>query len=125
MQRESCRYSKSHEWVGIEADGKALVGLTDFAQAQLGDVVFIDLPKVGTIVEQSKKFGEIESVKAVSELYAPVSGKVVGVNEEAVKQPELVNQSPYGKGWLLRVALSNPTELEKLMSLEEYESTVA
>ena len=114
------RYSKEHEWVKLEEGSDALVGITHFAQDQLGDVVYLDLPGAGGRVEQFSKMGEIESVKAVSDLFSPVSGEVLGVNQEAVDHPELVNEDPSGKGWLLRVRLQDPAELDHLLSAEQY-----
>ncbi|EGJ52037.1 glycine cleavage system protein GcvH [Desulfocurvibacter africanus] len=99
-------YSQSHEWARIEG-GEAVVGITHFAQEQLGDLTFVELPAVGASVEAGKEMGSVESVKAASELYAPVSGKVVAVNEELAASPELVNQDPYGKGWMIRIELSS------------------
>ena len=118
------RYTKEHEWVTIEGD-LGVVGITEFAQDQLGDVVYVELPEEGTQLTQFEKFGEIESVKAVSDLFAPVSGEVVERNQQVVDEPELVNQSPYGDGWLLRVQLSNPAELENLMEAAEYDAMIA
>jgi len=118
------RYSKEHEWVRVEGD-IATVGITDHAQEQLGDLVYLELPKVGTAVRQFEKLGEIESVKAVSDLFSPVSGEVTERNEEAVKSPELVNQDPYGRGWLVRLSLSDASEVDKLLTAEQYEELVA
>lgn len=112
------KYTKEHEWV--KPDGT--VGITDYAQDQLGDVVFVDLPVAGTKVTSLAKFGEIESVKAVSELFSPVSGEVVERNEALTDNPQWVNDDPYGDGWMLRVRLSAPAELDALMSAEEYET---
>jgi glycine cleavage system H protein len=118
------RYSKEHEWVRVEGD-IAAVGITDHAQEQLGDLVYLDLPKVGTAVRQSEKLGEIESVKAVSDLLSPVSGEVAERNEEAMKSPELVNQDPYGRGWLVKMTLSDESEVDKLLTAEQYQELVA
>jgi glycine cleavage system H protein len=118
------RYSKEHEWVRVEAD-IATVGITDYAQEQLGDLVYLDLPKVGTDVRQSEKLGEIESVKAVSDLFSPVGGQVTELNDNALKAPELVNQDPYGRGWLVRLALSDVSEVDKLLTAAQYEELVA
>jgi glycine cleavage system H protein len=118
------RYSKEHEWVRVEGDG-ATMGITDHAQEQLGDIVYLDLPKVGTSVRQSEKLGEIESVKAVSDLFSPMSGEVTARNEEVVKSPELVNQDPYERGWLLKLTLSNASEVDKLLTAKQYEELVA
>jgi glycine cleavage system H protein len=114
------RYTREHEWAKIEGK-RARVGITHFAQDQLGDVVFVELPKVGTRVTQMKAFGVVESVKAVSDLFAPLSGVVVEVNQELTQQPERVNRDPYGAGWLVVVELSSPDEVEKLMSAQQYE----
>jgi glycine cleavage system H protein len=118
------RYSKEHEWVRVEGDA-ATLGITDHAQEQLGDLVYLDLPKVGTAVRQFEKLGEIESVKAVSDLFSPVSGEVTERNEEVVKSPELVNQDPYGRGWLVRLSLSDTSEVDKLLTAGQYEELVA
>ena len=118
------RYTKEHEWVRVEGD-VAAVGITDHAQEQLGDLVYLDLPKVGAAVRQFEKLGEIESVKAVSDLFSPVSGEVTERNEEAVKAPELVNQDPYGRGWLVRLSLSEAGEVDKLLTAEQYDKLVA
>jgi glycine cleavage system H protein len=117
-------YTKEHEWIRVE-DGSGTIGITDYAQDQLGDIVFVDLPAVGATVSAMQKFGEIESVKAVSELYSPVSGEVVEVNAALAERPELVNEYPYGEGWMIRVRLSDPSELETLLSAEEYEAYLA
>jgi glycine cleavage system H protein len=114
------RYTREHEWARIEGK-RARVGITHYAQDQLGDVVFVELPKVGAKVTQMKTFGVVESVKAVSDLFAPLSGVVVEVNQELTKQPERVNRDPYGTGWLVVVELTNPSEAEKLMSAPQYE----
>jgi glycine cleavage system H protein len=114
------RYTREHEWAKIEGK-RARVGITHFAQDQLGDVVFVELPKVGAKVTQMKAFGVVESVKAVSDLFAPLSGVVVEVNQELVQQPERVNRDPYGAGWLVAVELSTPAEVEQLMSAQQYE----
>jgi glycine cleavage system H protein len=115
------QYSKEHEWVLLETDGRAMVGVTQYAQEQLGDVVFVDLPEIGSIVSQFDKFGEIESVKAVSDVYSPIGGEVLEVNEAVFDHPELINEDPYDKGWLIRMGSVNLKELSKLMSSGEYE----
>jgi len=117
------KYTKEHEWVRTEG-GIGTVGITDYAQDQLGDIVYVDLPAPGTRVSYLGKFGEIESVKAVSELFSPVTGEVVEVNAALVERPELVNQSPYGEGWMLRVRLNDPGELDRLLSAQEYDEFV-
>ena len=118
------RYTNEHEWVRVD-DGVGTVGLTDYAQDQLGDIVYVDLPAPGTAVKQSDKLGEVESVKAVSDLYSPVSGEVVDVNDAVNDHPELVNESPYEEGWLVRVRLANRAELEALLTAERYDALVA
>ncbi|MBI2760825.1 MAG: glycine cleavage system protein GcvH [Chloroflexi bacterium] len=119
------KYSKEHEWVRVEDGGLASVGITDFAQDQLGDIVYLDLPEEGAAVRQFEKMGEVESVKSVSELYSPISGEIVERNDVAVDTPESVNASPYGEGWLIRLRMDNPSELENLLSAEDYESYIA
>ncbi len=118
------RYSKEHEWVKVE-DGKARIGITHFAQNELGDIVFVELPEVGDELKLNEPFGSVESVKTVSELYAPVSGKVVEVNEELGDSPEFVNESPYEQAWMVVVELSNTSEVDELMTAEQYEEMTA
>ena len=118
------KYSKEHEWVLLEPAGTALVGLSEFAQDQLGDVVYLDLPAVGSQAQQFQKIGEVESVKAVSDLYSPVSGEVLEVNQELASKPELVNQAPYDQGWLLRMRLADPSGLENLLDAAQYDAHV-
>ncbi|HEY8490983.1 MAG TPA: glycine cleavage system protein GcvH [Dehalococcoidia bacterium] len=118
------KYSREHEWVLVE-DGVGTVGITDFAQEELGDIVYLDLPPAGTQVKQYEKMGEIESVKSVSDLYSPVSGEVVEVNQAVVESPELVNQDAFGRGWMVRVRLSDPAELDGLLSAQEYDELVS
>lgn len=119
MIPEDRKYTREHEWVKVE-DGVAVVGITDYAQRELGDVVFVNLPAVGTKIKQFERFGEVESVKAVSDLYAPVSGEVIEVNRRLGSEPELVNRSPYEDGWMLKVRLEDPAELDRLLTAEEY-----
>jgi len=118
------KYTKEHEWAKIEG-GQARIGITAYAQEQLGDVVFVELPKVGAKVSGAKTFGVVESVKAVSDLYAPLSGEVVEVNGELTKKPETVNTDPYGQGWMIVVKLSNPAEADGLLSAEAYQQLIA
>ena len=122
MTLDALKYSEEHEWVRVESDGDAVVGITDFAAESLGDVVFVELPEVGAALTQFDKMGEIESVKAVSDLYSPVSGTITARNEDLLDSPELVNDSPYDSGWMLRVELSDGGELDKLMSHDEYQA---
>jgi glycine cleavage system H protein len=118
------RYTKEHEWTKIEGD-RARIGITAFAQEQLGDVVFVELPKVGARVTATKPFGVVESVKSVSDLYAPLSGEVVEINADLPKKPELVNRDPYGQGWMVVVKLANPAETETLLTAAAYEQFIA
>ena len=118
------RYSKEHEWVKEEGDNLR-IGITEFAQSELGDVVFAELPEVGDEVEVDEPFGSVEAVKTVSELYAPVSGKVVEVNDELEDSPELVNESPYDKAWMIVVEPSGKSGLDDLMSADEYEAMIS
>ena len=114
------RYTREHEWAKVEGN-RARVGITHYAQDQLGDVVFVELPKVGAKVTQMQSFGVVESVKAVSDLFAPLSGVVAEVNEELTREPERVNRDPYGTGWLVVIELANAAEAEKLMTAQQYE----
>ena len=118
------RYTREHEWAKQEGD-RVRVGITAYAQEQLGDVVFVELPKVGVKVTASKNFGVVESVKAVSDLFAPVSGEVAEVNGELAQKPETVNQDPYGKGWMLVVKPSSKSEWDQLMTAQQYEELIA
>ena len=120
---ENLLYTQEHEWIRV--DGKnATVGITHFAQDQLGDIVFVELPEVGTSIEQENPFGVVESVKTVSDLYAPISGEVFAVNEELDDMPELVNNDPYGKGWLIKINPSNIKEKESLLNDTQYKKFV-
>jgi glycine cleavage system H protein len=113
-------FSKEHEWVKVDGD-RATIGITDYAQNALGDIVYVELPKVGTKIEQFTNVGVIESVKAVSDLFTPMSGEVVEINEQLENDPAAVNREPYGGGWLLKLRLSKPGEAESLLSPSEYE----
>lgn len=123
MYPDDYYYTKDHEWIKVEGE-KATVGITDFAQKQLGDVVYVELPEVGTELEFHQSIGVIESVKAVSDIYSPVSGEVIELNEKLDDSPELVNQDPHGKGWIIRVKIKDEVELQKLMSADEYEKFI-
>jgi glycine cleavage system H protein len=125
MNPREYKYTSEHEWICPESRNKGKVGLADYAQSQLGDIVFLDLPAPGTKVEQGKKMGEVESVKAVSDIFAPVSGQVLEINQTVIDEPGLVNKDPYGAGWLVRLELSEPSELDALMDSEKYEEFVA
>ncbi len=120
---EDLKYTKEHEWAKIEGD-IVTVGITDFAQEQLSDVVYVELPEKDTDVKQMEPFGTIEAVKAVSDLYSPVSGTVVEVNEKLADDPSLVNKDPYGEGWMIKIKMSDPSELEKLLDPGEYQKIV-
>ena len=117
---EDLRYTTEHEWARLEGEGQAVVGITDFAQKLLGDVVFLSLPSVGDRVAQFAKCGEIESPKAVSDIFTPLSGEVIAINEEAMQHPELVNREPYGQGWLFRLTLNQQSEWDQLLTAEAY-----
>ncbi|MBI5974102.1 glycine cleavage system protein GcvH [Staphylococcus canis] len=117
------KYSKEHEWVKVEGN-VAVIGITDFAQSELGDIVFVELPEVDDEVSEGETFGSVESVKTVSELYSPVSGKVVEVNESLEDEPEAVNESPYEKAWMVKVELSDESELDALMDAAGYEEMI-
>lgn len=113
-------YSKDHEWVKIEG-GEAVIGITEFAQKQLGDVVYVELPPVGTQLDVHQTIGVVESVKAVSDVYSPVSGEVIAVNEKLNDSPEMLNEDPHGKGWIIRLKIRDLSETEKLMTVADYE----
>ncbi len=118
------RYTKEHEWIDVKGD-VATVGITDYAQHELGDVVFVELPKVGAKVEKGKSFGTVESVKAVSEIYAPASGEVVEANGDLQNSPEKINTDPHGAAWLIKIRLAKPAEISGLMDAAAYEAYVA
>jgi glycine cleavage system H protein len=113
------RYSEEHEWVKVEGE-KVRIGITDFAQSELGDIVFVELPEVGDEIKADEPFGSVESVKTVSELYAPISGKVVEINEDLDDSPEFVNESPYEKAWMIVIEPANVADVENLMTAEQY-----
>ena len=117
---EDLHYSKDHEWVRVEGD-VAVIGITDYAQNSLGDVVYVELPKADEEFAANESFGSVESVKAVSEMFSPISGSVVAVNEALADEPEKVNGDPYGDGWMIRVRMSNPGEVDSLLTAAEYE----
>jgi glycine cleavage system H protein len=121
MDPENLRYTKEHEWVRVEGD-TGTIGITFHAQKELGDIVYVDLPKPGTLVQQQKTIGSVESVKAVSDIYTPVSGEVLEVNGSLAESPEILNTDPYGSGWLIRIRLSNPEEAGQLLTAAEYQS---
>lgn len=121
--RDDLKYTKEHEWVRLEGD-KATMGVTDYAQKELGDVVFVELPAVGGKVEQMKSFGTIEAVKAVSDIFSPVSGEIVEVNAKLSSQSNLINSDPYGEGWIIKIKIKNPKELDALLSPADYRKLV-
>ncbi len=121
---EALQYTSEHEWIAIE-DDVATIGITDYAQGELGDIVFLELPNKGDSTNQTEAFGTIEAVKAVSELYAPLSGEIKDVNSILEEQPELINNDPYGEGWIIKLKISDESELEKLLSAEEYQSQIS
>src|SRR5262249_1241895 len=123
MYPENFRYTKEHEWVSVDGD-LGTVGISDHAQSELGDIVYVDLPKVGTKLDQGKSLGSVESVKAVSDIYSPVSGEVVEINTELADHPEKLNADPHGAAWLVQIRLSDPGQLQSLMSAAEYQSYV-
>lgn len=124
MYPDDLKYSSEHEWARVGDGDVVEVGITHYAQDTLGDVVFVELPEVGSRVDQFDKFGEIESVKAVSDLFSPVSGTVTAVNEELEQSPELCNSDPYGDGWIMEVKLDDPSEMDELMDSETYQGTL-
>ena len=125
MNPPELKYSEEHEWVRQESDGTVVIGITEFATESLGDVVFVEIPEVGTQVAQFEKMGEIESVKAVSDLYSPLTGTITERNENLLNNPELVNEGAFEQGWMIRVQLSDPSEIDKLMSAAEYDKFLA
>ena len=127
MSPEDRKFTQEHEWVMVDpaADGTAIAGITEYAQDQLGDIVFFELPKVGDTVAHLGKMGEVESVKAVSDLFSPINGTVTEVNEKLLDHPELVNEDPFGEGWLIKVAMTDAAELDGLMSSQDYDAFIA
>lgn len=121
---DDLKYSKEHEWVLIEGS-VATIGITDYAQEQLGDIVFVELPALGDKVSKDDAFGVVESVKSVNDVYAPISGKVLEVNDDLPENPEMVNDDPYGDGWMIKIELTDEEELEDLMTADEYKDYVA
>ncbi|MGI9951164.1 glycine cleavage system protein GcvH [Moorellaceae bacterium AZ2] len=117
------RYSKDHEWVEVEGN-RARIGITDYAQQSLGDIVFVELPQVGDELTAQDSFGVVESVKSASDVYTPVSGKVVAVNEALLDSPQLINSDPYGKGWLIEIEMLDPSEVENLLDAESYQKLI-
>ena len=118
------KYTKEHEWIRDNGDGTATVGITDFAQSELGDIVFVELEEPGYSFEKDDVFGTVEAVKTVSELFAPVAGEIIEVNEVLEDDPELVNSDPYGAGWLIKITPSNPDDIQDLLDVEEYKKII-
>lgn len=122
MNPQDRRYSREHEWARPETESEFTVGISDYAQSELGDIVFVELPAVGTSFRQMESFGVVESVKAVSDLYAPLSGQVIAVNSDLEMAPELVNDDPFGGGWMIRMRIADPAELESLLDAAAYDA---
>lgn len=122
---EDLKYTREHEWIRDNGDGTATIGITDFAQSELGDIVFVELEDEGFEFEQDEVFGTVEAVKTVSELYAPVDGEIIELNERLEDEPELVNDDPYGEGWMVKISLVDASQLDDLMDAGEYEEIVA
>ena len=120
---ENVKYSHDHEWIRVEGQ-EAYVGITDFAQSELGEIVYVDIPTIGDTLESGEVFGRIEAVKTVSDLLMPVSGKVLDMNDELEDAPELVNKDPYGKGWIIKIAVQKPEELDNLLTAEQYKDFI-
>lgn len=123
MIPKELKYTKEHEWIKVE-NGSGIVGITHYAQEQLGDIVFVELPNVGRKVNKMEAVAVVESVKAASDIYTPVSGEIIEVNEELNSSPNLINEDPYGKGWIFRIKFTEPKELDELLSAEEYERLI-
>lgn len=121
---QDLKYTKEHEWIRDNGDGTATVGITDFAQSELGDIVFVELNEPGESYDKDDSFGTVEAVKTVSELFMPVSGKIIEINGDLADEPELVNEDPYGKGWMVKIELSDPDEMNGLMSADDYSEIV-
>lgn len=119
------KYTKEHEWIRDNGDGTATIGITDFAQSELGDIVFVEIEPEGFEFDQDEVFGTVEAVKTVSELFAPVAGEIIEINEQLEMEPELVNEDPYKSGWMVKISVSDPSQLDDLMSSDEYEEIVA
>lgn len=118
------KFAKSHEWIKLSDDSTATIGISDYAQNSLGDITFVELPAIGDSLRKGDTFGVVESVKAASDLYAPVAGEVIAVNEDLDTAPEKVNQSPYEEGWLIKIKVQDPAELDALLSPEDYDASV-
>jgi glycine cleavage system H protein len=121
---ENLKYTKEHEWVRVENDSIGVVGITDYAQSELGDIVYVELPQIGKQVKQLEPFGTIEAVKAVSDLFSPLSGEVIEVNEKLKDSTDLINKDPYGEGWIIKIKISDLSELNNLLSAEDYKKLI-
>jgi glycine cleavage system H protein len=119
------KYTREHEWIRDNGDGTVTVGITDFAQNELGDIVFVEIDKVGESVDKDNTFGTVEAVKTVSELYMPVSGEILEWNQALEDEPELINDDPYGKGWMIKIKMSDPAQLDELLSVDDYKEIIA
>ena len=117
-------YTKDHEWINIHDDGTATIGITDFAQGELGDIVFVELNEIGDLCEKEETFGTVEAVKTVSDLYVPLDGEIVQINEALEDEPELVNYDPYGQGWMIKITISNPDQQSELLDSEAYQALI-
>jgi glycine cleavage system H protein len=120
---EDLKYTEEHEWIAVDGN-TAIIGITDYAQGELGDLVFIELPSVDTAIKQGESFGTVEAVKAVSDLFAPVSGKVIEINQTLTDDPEVVNKDPYGEGWMIKVEMENTEELDALLDADGYKALI-
>ncbi len=121
---ENLKYTKEHEWIRVEDNQIGVVGITDYAQSELGDIVYVELPQIGKVVKQLESFGTIEAVKAVSDLFSPVSGEIIEVNEKLKDSPDLINKDPYGEGWIIKIKISDLKELGNLLSVEDYKKLI-
>lgn len=121
---EELQYTPDHEWIRLEADGTAIVGITDFAQHELGDIVYVDINTIGQTLAKGEIFGSVEAVKTVSDLFLPIAGEILEMNDEAEKSPELVNTDPYGRGWIVRVKLTDGTDTDDLLSASAYQELI-
>ena len=118
------KYTKDHEWVFVKSENEILCGITDFAQKELGDIVYVDIEKVGDVIEKEEVFGTVEAVKTVSDLFMPISGKIVAFNQELEENPQLINQDPYQKGWIIKIVDYNESSFDELLSPEQYQELV-
>jgi len=121
--KENLKYAKTHEWVRVDGE-YAYIGISDFAQSELGDIVYVDVPTVGENLSKGDVFGTIEAVKTVSDVYLPISGEVIEFNEALATNPELINKDPYGEGWIVKVKMTNPAEIDNLLSADDYKAAI-